>query len=863
METEFDPYQAWDITLHSPLSFHEDFSDMSRLENQMNSGNGAISTPIMYRVPSLSPPLGRENYSSSWSIHTAGRIGVIPWFQFREHIQSLHLNGILDNHVLYVTLAQAQAAYELSSNSTTSLIGSDRDHRLQPTLRNRIPCGSQGQFQLEVERVFSTPMSKLALHIAELAVCLISNNIVDSVSLKRWMLWFLLWMTNEEPEAIFIRLFKFELVSGRAALEKFLESIAESGDVPVLMFLLDAGLPHKFLAGQRGLRLLQIALSKENIAMAEKLIEFGPTLDHLYCSFAPFNESPFILAARIGACDVIEKLLEAASGSNQRMIKNALQTAVVESKVQCVRTLLQAGIDVDQCRIRDQSVLDHAYIYRKTEIYTLLLQHSIVAKKVITLSGTLDAASRGLRSLSCYINGRNYGHPKQKQQIFEKALSHAVQDWTINPRAFNTLLDFGVDPSCPTLTGKSYKKPLLSAISDNEPKLVALLLSKGVDVNTPDALYCAAKIDSLPIIQLLIDTGADIEQYGTEALSTAICHESYAVAKYLIKVGADIHERDENGRFIVQVAAEHGSLASLKWIVEAGANINSPPSILEGYTALHFAAKGLKLENVRFLLEKGAHVDTTGGSTAVACHNPSGETILEACVNSYDDNDLAIWDDDMVRLLLEAGAPVNNPCPIERHREYNSLLTVAIQESAKEVIPLILERGANVNQQGCGMSARTPVQAAAEMGDLSMVKELVRRGADINAPPATNCGRTALQAACSADELNIELIHYLIELKADINAEAGIDGGVTALQGAAIQGYIDVATILLEHGADVNAEAAIEDGRTVLEGAAEYGRLDMIQLLVNHGAKKEVKSAMNWATSNGHYTIVDLLAKIA
>ena len=311
----------------------------------------------------------------------------------------------------------------------------------------------------------------------------------------------------------------------------------------------------------------------------------------------------------------------------------------------------------------------------------------------------------------------------------------------------------------------------------------------------------------------------------------------------------------------MQVASEYGSLAILKWIIEAGANINSPPSRIEGFTALHFAATGI-LDNVRFLLEKGAHVDETSRSNTMARRHQCGETVLEACVNPGDDG-WSVWDDSIVNLLLDAGAPVNNPRPILRHRPYNSLLTVAIRHAAEGRIQSILERGANVNQQGCGKNARTPLQAAAEIGDLDIVEELVRRGADINAAAATVGGRTALQAACNADEVNIELIRYLIEMKADINAEAGIDGGVTALQGAAIQGYIDVATILLENGADVNAEAATEDGRTVLEGAAEHGRLDMVQLLVNNGAKKNIKRAIHLAESNGHFTIADIFRKVA
>ena len=169
-------------------------------------------------------------------------------------------------------------------------------------------------------------------------------------------------------------------------------------------------------------------------------------------------------------------------------------------------------------------------------------------------------------------------------------------------------------------------------------------------------------------------------------------------------------------------------------------------------------------------------------------------------------------------------------------------------------------------------SPRTPLQLAAETGQLDLVRILLEHGSDINAPAAHSNGRTALQAAASSTVSCIEVVKLLLSKGAEVNAMPAAVGGVTALQGAAIQGNINVAWLLIEKGADVNAAPSLYDGRSAVEGAAERGRLDMVHLLLNLGARGDVSGAkdngprggsFDWAISladrNGHSEIVDLL----
>ncbi|OCL09628.1 ankyrin, partial [Glonium stellatum] len=303
----------------------------------------------------------------------------------------------------------------------------------------------------------------------------------------------------------------------------------------------------------------------------------------------------------------------------------------------------------------------------------------------------------------------------------------------------------------------------------------------------------------------------------------------------------------------LQSAAYEGDVEIAEYLVKLGANINAPPSGNNGLTALGCAVERAHVKMVKYLLQLGANVNDQ--HTKI-----QGETILERsldCSIEYE------WPDrtEIFELLLNNGAQISGP-PRRRCEHWNSALTHLVSGPVEQrLFQLVLCSGADVNQAGGGEGARTPIQAAAESGNLSIVKELFNRGAEINFPPAVSFGRTALQAACCNKRPDMDLVEFLIDKGAEINAPAGIKGGLTALQGAAIRGHLGIALKLLDAGADVNAEPADIDGRTALDGAAEHGRLDMVQLLLNHGASDDAggfATAIKLAKMYDHYAVAEL-----
>jgi len=125
-----------------------------------------------------------------------------------------------------------------------------------------------------------------------------------------------------------------------------------------------------------------------------------------------------------------------------------------------------------------------------------------------------------------------------------------------------------------------------------------------------------------------------------------------------------------------------------------------------------------------------------------------------------------------------------------------------------------------VNKQG-----HTPLMEAAKEGDAEGVKDLLRRGAELEAKSSK--GKTAL--------------HY-----------------------AAANGHLDVVNLLIASGADINARD--KEWHTPLMLAAIYGCNHTVQTLILNGADVHAKTlagntAMIYAKNNDHPLAFALLQK--
>ncbi|KAJ4460707.1 putative DCN1 protein 2 [Paratrimastix pyriformis] len=188
----------------------------------------------------------------------------------------------------------------------------------------------------------------------------------------------------------------------------------------------------------------------------------------------------------------------------------------------------------------------------------------------------------------------------------------------------------------------------------------------------------------------------------------------------------------------------------------------------------------------------------------------------------------------------------------------------AVKDNDVERLRKVLEEHTEININEYRYNDATPLQMAAQLGDLPMCQFLVARGADIDLCDAQGFPPVIHAADCADDEASmlviqffvgagaltvdyigehclisavvrqkVQLTKYLLE-ELHVSADSRGAEEVPALMLAAGMGSLALCTLLLEHGATVDAQD--EEGSTPLAAAADSSRPDVAQLLLSHGA---------------------------
>jgi ankyrin repeat protein len=289
-------------------------------------------------------------------------------------------------------------------------------------------------------------------------------------------------------------------------------------------------------------------------------------------------------------------------------------------------------------------------------------------------------------------------------------------------------------------------------------------------------------------------------------------------------------------------AAAQGSVSTIERLLGAGAD---PSKALErgGATPLHFAAKGCKVDAVRLLLARGANVKVAADDGATALHWAAAA----GCV-------------DVVRLLLEGAADIKALVPDTvrgfvrmESGEYDKFgydspaplpgtaLHWAAEYGRLEVVGLLLERGADVNQTVAWGLA--PLHNAARSGSEKTVSFLIERGARVFYPNLKN-GQPIHWAK------NASVARVLVANGASLGTASELHG--LPIHNAAYMGYVDAITHYLDNGTPVEAIGRWNVGPTVWAipvtpawVAAYSGQLEAFKILESRGADLRFTTAPN------------------
>jgi ankyrin repeat protein len=161
--------------------------------------------------------------------------------------------------------------------------------------------------------------------------------------------------------------------------------------------------------------------------------------------------------------------------------------------------------------------------------------------------------------------------------------------------------------------------PILIAAYNQHPEIASFLADKTVAITIFEAA-ATGKINN--VIRLLARDPNLVNSYnsdGFQPLGLACFFGHFDVAEYLIKAGAHVNSKSNNGLKAapIQSAAAGGHKKIVKMLLEHGAD----PNIREqaGYTPLHAAAQNGDEQLIRILLYGGADLTLTSnnGKTAL------------------------------------------------------------------------------------------------------------------------------------------------------------------------------------------------------------------------------------------------------
>ncbi len=422
---------------------------------------------------------------------------------------------------------------------------------------------------------------------------------------------------------------------------------------------------------------------------------------------------------------------------------------------------------------------------------------------------------------------------------------------------------------------------LADAAEQHDKARVRALLGTGVDVNLAQvdgttALHWAAYHDDGETAALLVRAGANVNavnRYGVPPLSLACSTGSAAIVKLLLDGGADANATMKSGETVLMMAARSGNLEAVNALLARGARPDARER--RGQTALMWAAAEGHAPVVRALIEAGADIDVTLDSGLTAFFFGVREGHI-----------------DVVRAFLKAGVDVNATAerresgpggpnlykPVARG---TSPLLLAVQNGHFELAIALVDAGADPNDQRTGFTplhtltwvrkpdssdvSEPPPLGSGRITSLQFVREIVKRGADVNlrldtgAPKVPNTSsRIGTEGATpfllAADRSDVPLMRLLVELAADpllpnssattpLMVAAGLETTEPLEEAGEEPEALEAVKMLLDLGADVNA--VNNNGDTAMHGAAYNNYPLVVKLLADKGADPQIWSQPN------------------
>ena len=373
-------------------------------------------------------------------------------------------------------------------------------------------------------------------------------------------------------------------------------------------------------------------------------------------------------------------------------------------------------------------------------------------------------------------------------------------------------------------------------------------------------LITAVQRVSYDEVNQLLESGVNVNVSradGSTALSWASQRPDIHIVTALLKAGADPNSQDENGETPLTLASARGNSQIVEALINAGADITR--NTWSGETPLHAAIFGGNLDIVRLLIERGVDVnakDSRMGQTplmrAVAGGNKeitlaliaSGANLSSISKGGFQAIHFAALygQKEIAEILINANAQGQTAVS-----ELGSPFLIALSEGHEMVARLLLTDEVNVNARNSDGTA--PLHEAAGAGMLSLTKDLIERGADMDArlgelpgnvyEPGRGGGTTPFLAAARGG--HVDVMKFLLSMGANPHDQS--DDGAGSVMFATRSLDIEAVRLLVELGADVNAVPT--NHPTAIHTAIRFGKNDIVEYLAESNADLKIRDHNN------------------
>jgi len=409
--------------------------------------------------------------------------------------------------------------------------------------------------------------------------------------------------------------------------------------------------------------------------------------------------------------------------------------------------------------------------------------------------------------------------------------------------------------------------------------IIEFLLDKGANINcifkgndneyyTP--LSMASKANDLDLVKFLLDYGAQTnpeinpkyKKYYKSALMHAFKQGNEEVAKCLLtKGGADINEKDSDGKTIFMYACENCSNDIIQFIINKNCRISDKDEDNKGNTALHYICQTNNLENKENILKK--LIETY--KFDINKQNHKGESALHIVTNKSNAS--------AIRYLIKSGADINIP----DMKKFTPFVYACLNGNKKIVSIFAIKKECNVNAKG--FNGKNALIYAFEKGLMDIASYLIEKVDKIEIDLFCPNGNSILMYACQYGNSN--LVKYIVEeYPRMVKAKGGLSidaklrqheniinakgiNNKTALMYACENGHYEIVKYLIEMGADMDIIAS--NGNTPLIYAVMSHSIEVVRFLVVNYPKvvehqnREGKTALTIAEENGHLNIAKFI----